>query len=105
MWLRMSSVAPWALRPTAGLMQRRYVMTQLRQSALAVGPHVPIGLMMHGPGRAAQVLEKNSGNTKALYRRAQAHMAAGDYVEAEVDIKAALQVPSWAKCIYAVVYG
>lgn len=60
---------------------------------------------MHGPGRAAQVLEKNSGNTKALYRRAQAHMAAGDYVEAEVDIKAALQVPSWAKCIYAVVYG
>jgi hypothetical protein len=39
------------------------------------------------------VLEKNSGNTKALYRRAQAHMAAGDYVEAEVDIKAALQVP------------
>jgi len=38
------------------------------------------------------VLEKSSGQPKALYRRAQAHMGAGDYVEAEVDIKAALQV-------------
>jgi len=44
-------------------------------------------------GRARpQVLEKSSGQPKALYRRAQAHMGAGDYVEAEVDIKAALQV-------------
>ncbi len=46
----------------------------------------------------AQVLEKTSGHPKALYRRAQAHMGAGDYVEAEVDIKAALQVPAWLPC-------
>ena len=45
--------------------------------------------------RAPQVLEKSSGQPKALYRRAQAHMGAGDYVEAEVDIKAALQVRAW----------
>ena len=70
----------------------------------AVGPAGTRG-STHVPGHAPQVLEKNSGNTKALYRRAQAHMAAGDYVEAEVDIKAALQVPSGVKCMYAVVHG
>ena len=59
---------------------------------------------MHGPDRL-QVLDKSSRNTKALYRRAQAHMAAEDYVEAEVDIKAALQVPSWPDSLYAMVCG
>lgn len=51
--------------------------------------------MTDGAQANAQVLEKTSGHPKALYRRAQAHMGAGDYVEAEVDIKAALQVPAW----------
>lgn len=42
---------------------------------------------------------------KALYRRAQAHLSLQDYVEAEVDIRAALQVRNyvipqiWVKCL------
>lgn len=39
-----------------------------------------------------QVLEKDSQNVKALYRRAQAYLARQDLVEAEQDIKAALVV-------------
>jgi hypothetical protein len=53
-----------------------------------------------GVTRAPQVLEKSSGQPKALYRRAQAHMGAGDYVEAEVDIKAALQVRGGANRLW-----
>ena len=37
-----------------------------------------------------QVLDKDSGNVKALYRRAQGHLAVGDFVEAEVDLRRAL---------------
>ena len=37
-----------------------------------------------------QVLEADPGNVKALYRRAQGHLAQQDYVEAELDIRAAL---------------
>ena len=39
-----------------------------------------------------QVLEAEPGNVKALYRRAQGHLAQQDYVEAELDIRAALLV-------------
>ncbi len=39
-----------------------------------------------------QVLEAESSNVKALYRRAQGHLAQQDFVEAELDIKAALLV-------------
>ena len=56
---------------------------------------LPACQVTDGAQANAQVLEKTSGHPKALYRRAQAHMGAGDYVEAEVDIKAALQVPAW----------
>ena len=37
-----------------------------------------------------QVLEADSGNAKALYRRAQAWLATEDWVEAELDIRAGL---------------
>lgn len=37
-----------------------------------------------------QVLEKDGGNVKALYRRAQARLALGEFVEAETDLKRAL---------------
>lgn len=37
-----------------------------------------------------QVLERDGGNLKALYRRAQAYMATADYVEAEQDIRKGL---------------
>lgn len=39
-----------------------------------------------------QVLETEPGNVKALYRRAQGHLAQQDFVEAELDIRAALLV-------------
>ena len=39
-----------------------------------------------------QVLESDPSNVKALYRRAQAYLGLQDFVEAQVDIKAALQV-------------
>ncbi len=38
-----------------------------------------------------QVLEKEPSHCKALYRRAQAYLAQSDYIEAEQDIKKALQ--------------
>ena len=38
---------------------------------------------MNNHGR--QVLEKDGGNVKALYRRAQGHLALADYVETEVN--------------------
>ncbi len=43
---------------------------------------------------AVQVLGSNPSDVKALYRRAQAHLGQQDFVEAHVDIKAALQVCS-----------
>ncbi|KAL4857094.1 Peptidyl-prolyl cis-trans isomerase [Chlorella vulgaris] len=39
---------------------------------------------------ADKVLEGDSGNLKALYRRAQAYLATADFVEAELDIKRGL---------------
>lgn len=39
-----------------------------------------------------QVLEIDSTNVKALYRRAQAHMHLVDFDLAEVDIKRALEI-------------
>ncbi len=50
---------------------------------------------------AMQVLVSNPSNVKALYRRAQAHLGAQDFVEALVDIKAALQVRVLHPCISA----
>ena len=44
-----------------------------------------------------QVLEAEPGNVKALYRRAQGHLAEQDLVEAELDIRAALLVSQPAK--------
>ncbi|CAL8470896.1 g10438 [Coccomyxa elongata] len=41
---------------------------------------------------ANKVLGSNPSDVKALYRRAQAHLGQQDFVEAHVDIKAALQV-------------
>lgn len=38
------------------------------------------------------MLESDPSNIKALFRRAQAHMGKGDYVEAEQDVKAGLLV-------------
>ena len=38
------------------------------------------------------MLEAEPGNVKALYRRAQGHLAEQDLVEAELDIRAALLV-------------
>jgi hypothetical protein len=35
-------------------------------------------------------LDKDGGNVKALYRRAQGHLAVGDFVEAEVDLRRAM---------------
>lgn len=43
---------------------------------------------MHCP--ICQVLERDGGNLKALYRRAQAYLATGDFLEAEQDIRKAL---------------
>lgn len=37
-----------------------------------------------------KVLEKRSGHVKALYRRSQAYLEQGDYLEAEMDLKSAL---------------
>ena len=39
-----------------------------------------------------QVLQADASNVKALFRRAQAHLAQQDFVEAELDIRAALLV-------------
>ena len=36
------------------------------------------------------MLEIDSGNIKALYRRAQAHLGARDFLEAELDVNRAL---------------
>jgi FK506-binding protein 4/5 len=41
---------------------------------------------------ASKVLEADSNNMKALYRRAQAYIATADWVEAEQDIKKGLQL-------------
>ena len=43
-------------------------------------------------GILLQVLQADSSNVKALFRRAQAHLAQQDFVEAELDIRAALLV-------------
>ena len=43
-----------------------------------------------------QVLAADPGCVKGLYRRAQAHLGQQDFVEAEMDIRAALQVSSAA---------
>ena len=43
-------------------------------------------------GFSVQVLEKESQNVKALFRRAQANMGSQDYEEAGVDIKKALEI-------------
>ena len=42
-----------------------------------------------------QVLTADPTSVKGLYRRAQAHLGQQDFVEAEVNIKAALQVHPW----------
>lgn len=39
-----------------------------------------------------QALESDSGNLKALYRRAQAYLGNGDFLEAEMDIKQGLML-------------
>ena len=47
-----------------------------------------------------QVLQGDSSNVKALFRRAQAHLAQQDFVEAELDIKAALLVGALPSSAY-----
>lgn len=39
---------------------------------------------------ASKVLEKDAGNSKALFRRAQGYIGSGDFIEAEMDIKRGL---------------
>ena len=48
------------------------------------------GILANVAVRPVQVLDHDGSNVKALYRRAQAHLALQDVVEAEADIKAAL---------------
>ncbi len=49
-----------------------------------------------------QVLAADPGCVKGLYRRAQAHLGQQDFVEAELDIRAALQVCILLPCrLYA----
>lgn len=47
-----------------------------------------------------QVLEKDLSNVKALFRRAQAHMAAQDYIEARQDLDLAIRVDPSNRCTY-----
>ena len=47
-----------------------------------------------------QVLEAEPGNVKALYRRAQGHLAEQDFVEAELDIRAALLVRTYHDMVH-----
>ena len=48
-----------------------------------------------------QVLEKDPGNVKALFRRAQAYMMTQDYVEAKQDLDLALQSEPTNRYLFA----
>ncbi|BDA45510.1 Peptidyl-prolyl cis-trans isomerase FKBP62 [Coccomyxa sp. Obi] len=54
--------------------------------------YIKQGLWKDAIAAANKVLNSNPSDVKALYRRAQAHLGQQDFVEALVDIKAALQV-------------
>ena len=45
-----------------------------------------------------QVLEKDPGNVKALFRRAQAYMLTQDYIEAKQDLDLALRPEPTNRC-------
>ena len=47
---------------------------------------------------ALQVLDTDAGNVKALYRRAQAQLALGYFIEAQQDVKAVLLQVSSSSC-------
>lgn len=66
----------------------------LKKSLLLNLAAAHLKLADYGAARKAadEVLAQDSLNAKALYRRAQASMGLGDYVEAEVDIKAGLSL-------------
>ena len=66
----------------------------LKKSLLLNLAAAHLKLADYGAARKAadEVLAQDSLNGKALYRRAQAFMGLGDYVEAEVDIKAGLSL-------------
>jgi len=49
--------------------------------------YLKLGHWTEAEKAASKVLEKDAGNHKALFRRAQAYMGSGDFVEAEMDIK------------------
>lgn len=51
------------------------------------------------------MLEADSGSIKALYRRAQALLGAGDLVEAERDVKAGLLLEEGNKDLQVGVWG
>lgn len=52
--------------------------------------HLKLGNPVEARKAADKVLERDGGNLKALYRRAQAYLATGDFLEAEQDIRKAL---------------
>lgn len=54
--------------------------------------HLKVGRPVDARRAADKILDSDSGNLKALYRRAQAYMATSDWVEAERDIRVGLQL-------------
>ncbi|KAL4420120.1 hypothetical protein ABPG77_000291 [Micractinium sp. CCAP 211/92] len=52
--------------------------------------HLKLGNPAEARKAADKVLERDGGNLKALYRRAQAYLATADYLEAEQDIRKGL---------------
>jgi len=56
------------------------------------------GITKHMPGNGMQVLEKDPGNVKALFRRAQAYMLTQDYIEAKQDLDLALRAEPTNRC-------
>ncbi|KAK9830144.1 hypothetical protein WJX72_009971 [[Myrmecia] bisecta] len=54
--------------------------------------HLKLGDLKEALKACNKVLESDSSNVKALYRRAQAYLGSQDHIEAECDIKRALEV-------------
>ena len=49
-----------------------------------------MGILLGLKSARLQVLKQDASNVKALYRRAQAYLTLGDYIEAQQDVKALL---------------
>ena len=54
--------------------------------------HLKVGRPVDARRAADKILDADSSNLKALYRRAQAYMATSDWVEAERDVRLGLQL-------------